>query len=71
MIMTGKPMHTVLEGRMVPGLLFSSQCMSQLSVTENSSASFSAMFIPLPSVTNEEHKKELCNQSSHNGKLGK
>ena len=33
-IMTGEPAHSTLEERMSPGLLFSSDCVSQLSITE-------------------------------------
>ena len=69
--MTGEPTHTTLVERMVPGLLFSSECPPQLSITEiprsGHYVSFSAVFSPLHSLTNEEHyEKDLCSQSSHN-----
>ena len=52
--------------RIAPGLLFSSECTSQLSIAEivKWPASFSAMFSQLHSVTNKKHEeKDLCNES--------
>ena len=49
---TGEPTYTVLEERMVPGLLVSSECMPQLLITENSKVAISTM---LPGIANEEH----------------
>ena len=62
------------EGKSAPGLLFSSEHATQLSIIEIVKwplwfVSATNMFSSLHSITNEEHyEKGLCNQSSHNGK---
>ena len=71
---TCEAVNTTLEERIMPGLLFLFKHAPHLSITQMQCvhyASFSAMFSQLYSITNEEHyKKDLGNQSSHNGKLG-
>ena len=56
--MTGEPAHTTSKENRVPELMFSSECVSQLSITDSKVnghyASLSAMFSPLHSVTNEQ-----------------
>ena len=64
--MTGEPAPT--EKRMAPGLLFSSECAHKLTITEIAKWPLCFIFSYVLPVTNEE--KDLCNQSSHNGKLG-
>ena len=57
---------------MMPGLRFSSECLFQLLITESCGhhALFSAMFIPIHSITNkEQYEKHHCNQSSYYGNI--
>ena len=49
--MTGEPTHTVLEERMAPSLLFSSECMPQLSITEIAKWPLCFIFSYIQSVT--------------------
>ena len=68
--MTGEPTHTASKQRMVPELMFSSECAPQLSKTAQKCsghyASLSAMFSPLHSATDKKTVEEVpLQQSSH------
>ena len=56
--MTGEPTHTASKEIRAPELMFSSEHLPQLSITDSKVnghyASLSAMFNPLHSTTNEE-----------------
>ena len=70
--MTGEHAHTALKEGMVPDLLLSSECMpitEQCQVATTISFQLcSARYAALQAK--EQYEKCLCNQSSHNGKLG-
>ena len=53
--MTGEPAHATLEERMVPGLLFSSEQTSQLSIIEIAKWPLCFVFSYVQPVKNEEH----------------
>ena len=60
--MTGEPVHTASKERMAPQLMLSSECVSQLSITDSKVkcdhyVSLSALFSPLHSATTNNSKR--------------
>ena len=68
--MTGEAVHTTLEERMVPGLLFTSECVPQLSITEIAKwFVFSYVSDRYTAIQMKNTKKRTSVTNQHNGKL--
>ena len=70
MIMTGEPTLTTSKERMAPELIFSSEHVPQLSITDSKVKwPLHFAFSYVQPVSNDEHlEKCLCNQSTYHGK---